>query len=171
MHKARRALALSLPFLLAAPALFAEGAAAEWPQYRGPSRDGTSPETGILASWPDDGPAVIWKRSIGTGFSGLSVADGRIYTMMAEGGKEHACAFDAATGDEIALDFDATALPADGGVLGRLRASPELADIPVLLVGSNAAVAAELPPKVDRIAKPVQPEELLKVLWRNLFKS
>ncbi len=95
---AARATALSLSLLLAAPALFAEGS---WPQYRGPSRDGASPETGILASWPDDGPKVVWKRSIGTGFSGLSVAGGRLYTMMAEGGKEHACAFDAATGDEL----------------------------------------------------------------------
>ncbi len=69
------------------------------------------------------------------------------------------------------ITVDATALPADGGVLGRLRASPELAEVPVLLVGSSAAVAGELPPRVDRIAKPVQPEELLKALWRNLFKS
>ncbi len=69
------------------------------------------------------------------------------------------------------ITVDATALPADGGVLRQLRSTPELAAVPVLLVGTSAALAGELPPKVDRLGKPVQPEELLKVLWRNLFKS
>ncbi len=94
-------LAFSLTLLLAAPPLFAEGSAAEWPQYRGPARDGTSPETGILNPWPDEGPKVVWKRSIGTGFSGLTVAGGKLFTMMAEGGKEYACAFDGLTGEEL----------------------------------------------------------------------
>ena len=69
------------------------------------------------------------------------------------------------------ITVDATALPPDGGILGRLRAVPELAEVPVLLVGSSSATPDKLPPKVERIAKPVQPEELLKVLRRSLFKA
>jgi outer membrane protein assembly factor BamB len=98
---ALRTLALALAILLTAPALFAEASDAEWPQYRGPARDGSSPESGILAAWPAGGPKVVWKRSIGTGFSGLTVSGGRIFTMMAEGGEEHAVAFDAESGEEL----------------------------------------------------------------------
>jgi len=54
----------------------------DWPQWRGPNRDGKSPETGLLQEWPADGPPLAWKISgIGEGYSSASVANGRIFTM------------------------------------------------------------------------------------------
>jgi outer membrane protein assembly factor BamB len=54
----------------------------DWPQFRGPNRDGISKETGLLKEWPKDGPPLAWKaKGIGGGYSLVSVANGRIYTM------------------------------------------------------------------------------------------
>src|SRR5688572_12831039 len=56
--------------------------AADWPQWRGPDRDGVSKETGLLKQWPKEGPPLAWKATgLGTGHSSVSVAKGRIYTM------------------------------------------------------------------------------------------
>jgi hypothetical protein len=57
-------------------------AGSDWPQWRGPNRDGISPDKNPLASWPDNGPPVAWKATgIGEGFSSVSVAADRVYTM------------------------------------------------------------------------------------------
>ncbi len=56
--------------------------AADWPQWRGPDRNGKSAETSLLQEWPDGGPPLAWKaEGLGAGYSSLSVAGGRIYTM------------------------------------------------------------------------------------------
>ncbi|MCL4201935.1 MAG: PQQ-binding-like beta-propeller repeat protein [Pirellulaceae bacterium] len=61
------------------PALV-RSAAPDWPQWRGPHRDGTSAETGLLPSWPDDGPKLLWKVSgIGQGYSSPIVVADRVY--------------------------------------------------------------------------------------------
>jgi outer membrane protein assembly factor BamB len=74
----------------------------EWPQWRGPGRDGVSKETGLLKQWPDGGPPLAWKaQGAGTGYSSLSVSKGRIYTMGLRGDKEYVIAFDANTGKEL----------------------------------------------------------------------
>ncbi len=53
-----------------------------WPQWMGPNRDSISEETGLLQSWPEGGPKLVWKGAgLGTGFSTVSIAAGRIYTM------------------------------------------------------------------------------------------
>src|SRR5947209_8176182 len=41
--------------------------AGDWPQWRGPNRDGVSPETGLRTDWPPDGPPVVWKAKSGVG--------------------------------------------------------------------------------------------------------
>src|SRR5512146_434630 len=55
--------------------------AADWPQYYGPSRDSTSPEKGILRSWPKEGPKVLWTASVGAGFGGPAVSGGKVYLL------------------------------------------------------------------------------------------
>ncbi|MFB0555105.1 MAG: PQQ-binding-like beta-propeller repeat protein [Phycisphaerae bacterium] len=56
--------------------------AADWPQWRGPNRDGVCTDTGLLRSWPEEGPELLWELTgLGTGFSSLSIVDGRLYTM------------------------------------------------------------------------------------------
>ena len=56
--------------------------AADWPQWRGPNRDGVCTETGLLRSWPEGGPKLLWELTgLGKGFSSLTIVDGRFYTM------------------------------------------------------------------------------------------
>ena len=56
--------------------------AGDWPQWRGPKRDDISTETGLLKAWPAGGPPLAWKaRGMGVGFSSVSVAGGKIFTM------------------------------------------------------------------------------------------
>lgn len=75
---------------------------ADWPQWRGPNRDGVSKEAGLLKQWPTDGPPLVWKATgAGTGYSSLAVAGGRIYTMGVRGEREYVIAFDVATGKEL----------------------------------------------------------------------
>ena len=64
--------------------------AADWPQWRGPRRDGISAETGLLASWPKEGPRQLWAlNGLGEGYSGVSVAAGRVYTQGQRGGRHY----------------------------------------------------------------------------------
>ncbi len=57
-------------------------AAADWPQFRGPNRDDFSHETGLMKSWPKDGPSLAWQiKGLGGGYSSISVAGDRIYTL------------------------------------------------------------------------------------------
>lgn len=72
-----------------------------WPQFRGPRRDGVSTETGLLAGWSEAGPRVLWRHGLGGGFSGISYADGRLYTMFSEGSDEFLVSLDAASGKEV----------------------------------------------------------------------
>ncbi len=75
--------------------------ALDWPQFRGPGRDGVSREIGLLKSWPDSGPRQLWKVPVGDGFSGITVAGGRVFTLYGQGKDELAVAHDAATGRQI----------------------------------------------------------------------
>jgi outer membrane protein assembly factor BamB len=74
----------------------------DWPQWRGPNRDGVWNETGILKSFPSPGLKVRWGASIGPGFSSPVVALGRVYLIHSEltppNAKERVCCFDAVTG-------------------------------------------------------------------------
>jgi outer membrane protein assembly factor BamB len=60
--------------------------AADWYQWRGPNRDGVSGETGLLQSWPEQGPKLLWSlEELGDGFSSPSIYEGTIYlTGMVE---------------------------------------------------------------------------------------
>ena len=87
-------LVLSLPSLT--------GALEDWPQWRGPNRDGRSTETGLLAAWPDGGPPLVWKATgLGSGYSSVTIDSGRIFTMGADASTEYVIALDAATGREL----------------------------------------------------------------------
>ena len=54
----------------------------DWPQWRGPARNGTSPESGLLKQWPAGGPKLLWQvNDIGDGYSTPVVVGNRIYLM------------------------------------------------------------------------------------------
>jgi outer membrane protein assembly factor BamB len=96
-----RVLSLAVVVLLALAQLAMSQSAANWPQWRGPNRDGISKETGLLKEWPADGPTLVWKASgAGRGYSSLSIANGKLYTMGVRGNREFVIALDIATGKE-----------------------------------------------------------------------
>jgi outer membrane protein assembly factor BamB len=75
-----------------------KAAPGDWPQWRGPNRDGISPEKGLLQQWPAGGPPLLWKVSgIGRGFSGPSVAGGRVYVMGTRENMDVVFCYDMAT--------------------------------------------------------------------------
>jgi outer membrane protein assembly factor BamB len=76
--------------------------AADWPQYRGPSRQGTAPAAAdLLAEWPAGGPGELWRRPLGIGYSAVTAVGDRVFTMATSDGEEVVLALDAATGAEV----------------------------------------------------------------------
>lgn len=56
--------------------------AEDWPQWRGPARDGQSTGVGLLDEWPEEGPPLAWRfDGLGSGFSSVSVSGGRVFTL------------------------------------------------------------------------------------------
>jgi outer membrane protein assembly factor BamB len=75
----------------------------DWPQWRGPRRDGVSPEKDLLIDWPASGPKVLWKADCGEGFSSITVSGGRAITLFqnADRSAEIVICWDAETGKEL----------------------------------------------------------------------
>ena len=91
-------------------------ASANWPQWRGPNRDGISKETGLLKQWPAEGPPLVWKATgAGRGYSSFSIANGKLYTMGLRGDREFVVAFDTATGKEAWATAHGSAFHNDRG--------------------------------------------------------
>lgn len=100
------------------------GYAADWPQYRGPNYDGSSPETGILKKWPSEGPRQVWKKPVNLGFSSFAISGGKAFTLEQrniDGVDREVClALNAATGKELwvypigVAKYDGGAGPGDG---------------------------------------------------------
>ena len=80
-----------------------ETRAADWPQWRGPQRNGISAETGLLAEWPKEGPKLVWQvKDIDSGYSTPSVVGDRLYLLSNQGlDNEFVQALDAKGGKRI----------------------------------------------------------------------
>ncbi|MDQ6630798.1 MAG: PQQ-like beta-propeller repeat protein [Verrucomicrobiota bacterium] len=91
---------LFLVFLLLATVLNA----ADWPQYRGPNHDGSTPEK-ISTKWPQDGPKQIWKAPLGESFGSFAVSAEKAFCFIQrkinDEDKEVALALDASSGKEL----------------------------------------------------------------------
>ena len=74
---------LRIGCLLLLTALPVSAAEPDWPQFRGPRRDGVSTDKGLLKSWPSDGPPLAWKaEGVGKdGFSSVAVVGDKVLTM------------------------------------------------------------------------------------------
>jgi outer membrane protein assembly factor BamB len=72
----------------------------DWPQWRGPKRDGVSLETALEFAWADAGPKMLWDAKAGEGYSSFAVASGRVYTILQEEENEAIVCWDAEMGQE-----------------------------------------------------------------------
>lgn len=86
-----------IAYMLAVGVSLAEGA--DWPQWRGPGRDGVSTEKG----WFKEGAAarVVWEASVGAGYSAVAIRGGRLYTAGNRENRDVLVCLDAATGKQV----------------------------------------------------------------------
>src|SRR5262249_9610139 len=91
----------ALSFLVLAAGFMPYVHAEDWPCWRGPQHDGISRETGLLTSWPKDGPKQLWKVALTGGFSSLGVAEHRLFTQTKAGNEEIVLCLDPSTGKEL----------------------------------------------------------------------
>ena len=78
------------------------GGEGNWPQFRGPAGDNVSADTGLLKSWPPEGPRLVWKvTDLGESISSVSVAGGRVYTQGHIEGEEIVFCLDEGTGQKL----------------------------------------------------------------------
>ena len=76
--------------------------AADWPWVYGPARNGTSDQKGLLRTWPQDGPKVLWTAPVGLGFGGAAVSAGNVYVLdRDEKVGDKLRVFDLASGKEL----------------------------------------------------------------------
>lgn len=74
----------------------------DWPGWRGPNRDGISKETGLLQSWPDNGPPVAWTaQDLGAGYSSVAVAGGKVFGAGKRDNDEVVWCLDEKTGKQL----------------------------------------------------------------------
>jgi outer membrane protein assembly factor BamB len=127
--------------LTLASAAAAQVAAGDWPQWRGPNRDGISKESGLLKQWAPEGPPLVWKASgAGDGYSSFAVAGGRIYTMGLRGTREYVIAFDVATGKEVWATPHGSAFRNDRG--DGPRGTPTVDGATLYALGGNGDLSA-----------------------------
>lgn len=79
----------------------ASARAEDWPNWRGPDHNGISKETGFKTTFPAGGPTILWKASVGTGFSSFAVAKGKVYTLGNADDQDTIYCWDAQTGKEV----------------------------------------------------------------------
>jgi len=93
-HK-RHAFWTIIPSLFFISVLSGATPSGDWPCFRGPNHDGKSLDKGLLKSWPEGGPKLLWKVSgIGKGFSSASISGGRVFVTGDFGDKLNLMAFD-----------------------------------------------------------------------------
>ncbi len=117
---ARVSLPVLLCFFLAHAA-----AAADWPHWRGPGYDGSAPSGGAFAG-PTLRLELEWSRTLGAGYSGISIAEGRAVTMYSDGAEDRLVALDAATGETIWTHAVGPAFPAGHGSEGGPASTPTI---------------------------------------------
>lgn len=67
--------------LIVALTVCCAGAWADWSQFQGDARNGTSDETGLMRTWPEGGPKVLWSFPLGEGYAGPAIRDGEVYIL------------------------------------------------------------------------------------------
>ena len=146
-HLVSVAALLALSFLAGAAR-----AADDWPQWRGPNRDGHSPDTGLLKEWPADGPKLLWKANgLGAGYTSVSVVGERVFLLGEQDDSSFLIALKRADGTELwRTKVGKAGAPGWGGFAGP-RCTPTVDGDLVFAVGqygqvlcANAADGSEI---------------------------
>jgi outer membrane protein assembly factor BamB len=80
----------------------------DWPEFRGPDRDGVFRGVRIVTNWNTAPPQLVWRRRAGPAWSSVIVVGGRLYTQEQRGEQEAVVCYDAATGQELWSHEDTT---------------------------------------------------------------
>jgi len=73
----------------------------DWPQFLGPRRDGSSSDPRVAERWRRDGLRVAWRVAVGVGYSGIAIANGRLFGMDSVDGDEFLFARRTSDGHEL----------------------------------------------------------------------
>jgi outer membrane protein assembly factor BamB len=84
-----------------APGSRGDTSGGDWPGFLGPHRNGKSAEAGLVPKWPASGPTIVWQKPIGTSYSALAIAAGRLYHFARFGDLARLSCLDAKTGNEV----------------------------------------------------------------------
>jgi outer membrane protein assembly factor BamB len=115
--------------------------AGDWPQFLGPTRDGVYAGSDLAGVWPKEGPPVVWHKSIGQGFSGPAVADGKLILFQRLDDKEVVACLDARTGEPKWTKDYPTAYRDDFGFDEGPRATPCIAEGRVYTFGAEGMLS------------------------------
>jgi len=118
---------------------------ADWPQWRGPDRDGISDETGLLQQWPEGGPKLLWQvHELGDGYGAPSIADGMIFLVVNDGlEQESVVALDAKDGSQHwSTVIGKVGNPDQRPSYPAARSTPTVVDDSVYVLGSDGDLAS-----------------------------
>jgi outer membrane protein assembly factor BamB len=127
-----------------ATAVRGEEAATDWPQWRGPQRDGRVPGLRARSSWPE---ALVpaWKLAVGTGHSSPILAAGRVYQLSREGDDEVVRAIELASGKVLWRQAYPAPYQMNSAATGHgkgPKATPVLADGRLFTIGISGVLSA-----------------------------
>jgi outer membrane protein assembly factor BamB len=114
-----------------------------WPQWGGPNRNFKVECEKLAATWPADGPKVLWSRDLGDGYSSICAVGGRLYTMYRKDDQEYVVALEAKTGKTVwehGYPVETTRMMDQFG--GGPRSTPLIVAGRVFTVGINAVMYA-----------------------------
>ncbi|HZO83872.1 MAG TPA: PQQ-binding-like beta-propeller repeat protein, partial [Verrucomicrobiae bacterium] len=115
----------------------------DWPQWRGPQRNGISKETGLLKQWPKEGPKLLWQRKdLGSGYSTPSVVGDRLYVINNQGmDNESVQALSVKDGKEIWAVRLGKVGPNEGPQYPASRSTPTVDGQSIYALGSDGDLA------------------------------
>jgi outer membrane protein assembly factor BamB len=123
--------------LVAGLLLSSRGWAADWPQFLGPQRNGIYDGADLAEEWPTKGPQVLWQKSVGHGFSGPVVANGKLILFTRAADQETVTCFNAASGDAVWTFAYPTTYDDDFGFDNGPRATPAISEGRVYTLGAQ----------------------------------
>jgi len=124
-------------FLAAGTVVSAAGATNDWPQFLGPTRNGVYGGTDLVEGWPAGGPAVVWQKPVGHGFSGPVVADHKLILFHRRLDQETVECLDARTGSPVWSFAYPTGYQDDFGFDDGPRAAPSITGGKVYTFGAE----------------------------------